>query len=67
MEENKNQVTESAVSETQTAPSIKKYTPEELLEKRRKERIAAERAARREREKYYAFYDDVKTDEDPSW
>lgn len=46
---------------------IKKYTPEELAEKRRKEREAAERRAKIEKDRYYSYYDDIKTPENPSW
>ncbi|MDD3946483.1 MAG: hypothetical protein PHI19_01435 [Clostridia bacterium] len=47
--------------------AIKRYTPEELAEKRRKERRAAEAKARRFKDKYLEFYDDIKQPENPSW
>lgn len=47
--------------------TIKRYTPQELAEKRRAERRAAEAAARRFKDKYLEFYDDIKQPEKPSW
>lgn len=46
---------------------IKSYTPEELAEKRRKERLAAARNARKYKDKYLEYYDDIKQPENPSW
>lgn len=46
---------------------IKQYTPEELAEKRRKERQAAARNARKYKDKYLEYYDDIKQPENPSW
>lgn len=47
--------------------TIKRYTPEELAEKRRAEKRAAEAKARRFKDKYLEFYDDIKQPEKPSW
>lgn len=50
----------------ETSP-IKSYTPEELAERRRKERMAAAQNARKYKDKYLEYYDDVKQPENPSW
>ncbi|HOB63888.1 MAG: hypothetical protein GX095_04660 [Clostridiales bacterium] len=56
-----------ATSEASLEPEIKRYTPEELAEKRRKERQDAARKAKKFKEKYLEFYDDIKQPENPSW
>lgn len=46
---------------------IKRYTPEELVLRRRAEHQAAVRKAKAYKEKYLEFYDDIKQPEKPSW
>ena len=54
-------------NDKQSEDEIKRYTPQELEERRRKERRAAEAKARRFKDKYLEFYDDIKQPENPSW